>query len=268
MFIDTHCHLNFKAFKKDVEEVLTRAQEADVTKIIIPGAKLDSSKKAVEIAQTHASCFAAIGIHPHHANEWTEETKASKKNMLRELARLPQVVAVGEIGLDYYHYKNSPEITEEDKKLQKELFLDQCEIASKQNLPLIFHCRNAHADFISLITSLMHKSQQAVTGVLHCFDGEKEHLLRILEMGFYIGFDGNITYEENSGLRELIRLTPLSKLLLETDAPFLTPLPYRGSRNEPMYLTYTARTVASLHKKTVEEIGEITSENALRLFHI
>lgn len=268
MFIDTHCHLNFKAFKKDLEDVLTRAQEADVPKIIIPGAKLDSSQKAVEIARMHKNCFAAVGIHPHHANEWTEETKENKRSELMQLVKLPNVVAVGEIGLDYFHYKNYPQVTEENKKLQKELFLAQLQIALAHNLPLLLHCRNAHEDLISLLTSYIKSSNQSFPGVFHCFDGEMSHLSQVLELGFYIGFDGNVTYEENNRLRELASFVPLDRLLLETDAPFLTPLPHRGTRNEPAYLTYTARTVASLHSKTVEEIGEITSANALHLFHI
>ncbi len=264
MFIDTHAHLNFKAFNKDLDEVINRAKNAGIGKIIIPGAKIDSSKKAIEIAQKYDSCFAAIGIHPHHVNEYTSliysnEVKTIKDN-LESFAREEKVVAMGEIGLDYHEYKGYPLITSENKKQQQELLLTQIEIAQENNLPIIFHCRDAYDDQLDIIKDLK------ITGVFHCFGGEKKHLQKVLDLGFYIGFDGNITYLENKNLQGLVKYTPIDRILLETDSPYLTPLPYRGQRNEPIYLTYIASFVAQIHKISKEKVAEITTQNALKIF--
>ncbi len=268
MLIDTHCHLNFKAFKKDLPEVIDRATKADIAKIIIPGAKPDSSQKAVEIAQKYDSCFAAVGIHPHHTNEFVELGAKKVKGELQILGKNKKVVAIGEIGLDYYQYKDYPPITEDDKNLQKELLMLQMGIAQKAHLPIIFHCRNAHDDQLELINHYLKSTGRKITGVFHCFGGEQKHLEEVLKLGFYIGFDGNITYPENQTLKALVKSTPLERLLLETDSPFLTPQPFRGSRNEPAYITYIAKEVAEIHQINIGEVLEITSHNALNLFKI
>ncbi|MBI4990516.1 TatD family hydrolase [Candidatus Gottesmanbacteria bacterium] len=267
MFIDTHAHLNFKAFKKDLDEVLNRAKESGVTKIIIPGAKVDSSEKAIEIAQRYDSCFAAIGIHPHHVDEFKQSGRLIIEQKLKEMLKQVQhdkIVAIGEIGLDYHEYNGYPPLLQENKEQQKELLLLQLDLAQKENLPIIFHCRNAFDDLLEIIRQY----GKSVEGVFHCFDGEKKHLEEVLKLGFYIGFDGNITYPENQTLKSLVKLTPLERLFLETDSPFLTPQPFRGSRNEPAYITYIAKEVAEIHQRSVEEIVEMTSRNALNLFKI
>lgn len=271
MIIDTHCHLNFKAFDKDLNEVIHRAQEAGVAKIIIPGAKIDSSRKAVEIAQKYSSCFAAVGIHPHHINEFIQLGKSITEEKLKEILHSTQknkIVAVGEVGLDYHEYKGYPPITDEIKTDQKKLLLLQIEIALEYNLPVIFHCRDAHDDQMDLLKNLSRSSGKRLAGVFHCFAGEKKHLEKVLDMGFYVGFDGNITYNTNEKLRGLIINTPLDKLLLETDSPYLAPDILRGQRNEPTNLQYLAQFVAGIKRITLANLSTITSRNARRLFKI
>lgn len=260
MFIDTHAHLNFKAFNKDLEEIIDRAKKSGIGKIIIPGAKIDSSKKAVEISHNYESCFAAVGIHPHHTDEFVKLGKSEVEEVLKEFIAQKKVVAMGEIGLDYHEYKGYPLITSENKKQQQELLLTQIEIAQEYNLPIIFHCRDAYDDQLDIIKDLK------INGVFHCFGGEKKHLQKVFDLGFYIGFDGNITYIENKDLQDLVKYAPIDRILLETDSPYLTPLPYRGQRNEPIYLTYIASFVAQIHKISKEKVAEITTQNALKLF--
>ncbi len=259
MYIDTHCHLNFKAFEKDLKEVIDKAQKAGIGKIIIPGAKIESSEKALEIARHFPTCYAAVGIHPHHA-------KSTKLNILThrltQLINDPKVVAIGEIGLDYHQYKDHPLISENEKKLQKELFILQLHLAKRKNLPVIIHCREAFDDIIEIV------STRKLTGVFHCFSGKKEHLEKILKLGFYVGFDGNITYPENENLRNLAQLTPLNRILSETDSPYLAPLPYRGQRNTPANLSYVIQTLVKIHKQSAKKIEEITYYNAINLFHL
>lgn len=264
MLIDTHAHLNFKAFKKDLDEVISRAKEVDIGKIIIPGAKINSSAKAVEIAQKYDSCFAAVGIHPHHLEEFIHAGKVHIRNELKKLIKNKKVVAIGEIGLDYHKHKDYPPVSEENKNRQKELLVLQINEAQKANLPVIFHCRDAYHDQLELINNY----RSRMTGVFHCFGGEKKHLEEILSLGFYVGFDGNITYPENKMLQDLVKFTPLDRLLLETDAPFLTPLPFRGQRNEPAYLTHTASFVSRLRKISLQKLTRITTDNALKLFRL
>ncbi len=271
MFIDTHAHLNFKAFNKDLEEVVNRAKEAGVEKIIIPGAKIDSSQMAVEIARKYDECFAAVGIHPHHVADSVQLGKSTVEKKLREILKKVQddkIVAIGEIGLDYHEYKGYPPINDEVKSQQKELLILQINIAQEYNLPIIFHCRDAHDDQLELIDNHIKSTDKQITGVFHCFGGGKEHLEKVLSLDFYIGFDGNITYPENKNLHGLVRFTPIDRLLLETDSPYLTPLPYRGQRNEPAYLTHTASFVTQIHKITLEKVAEITTINALKLFRL
>lgn len=260
MFIDTHAHLNFKAFKKDLEEVIDRAKKSGIEKIIIPGAKIYSSEKAVEISQNYESCFAAVGIHPHHTDEFVKLGKSAVEEELKKLIAKRGVVAVGEIGLDYHEYKGYPLITSENKKQQKELLQIQIKIAQEYNLPIIFHCRDAYDDQLDII------KDQKLTGVFHCFGGEKKHLQKVFDMGFYVGFDGNITYTDNKNLQDLVKFAPIDRILLETDSPFLTPLPLRGQRNEPVNLTHTASFVTKIHQISLSKVAEITTQNALKLF--
>lgn len=266
MLIDSHCHLNFKAFDKDLTDVVKRAKDAGIGKIIIPGAKLSSSEKAVKISRDYHECFAAIGIHPHHVNEYNKFGEKTVREKLNRLAGSTETVAIGEIGMDYFHYRDYPEIPPEDKKLQRELFILQLEIAVNSNLPVIIHCRQAQNDLLDILTSFIRNTKKSLSGVFHCFEGTNSFLSKVLTMGYFVGFDGNVTYEENIRLRDNIAFTPLDRLLLETDSPFLAPNPYRRTRNEPAHIVHTAKTVAQIKKIDINEVSKITSENAVSLF--
>lgn len=264
MYVDTHCHLNFKAFDETLEEVLKRANDSEVKTMIIPGAKPDSSQRAVEIAKTRNGCFAAVGIHPHHVDEYQTLGKKETETKLTDLARQKKVVAIGEIGIDYHVYKGYPPINEKNKMLQKELFLLQMDIARNLNLPVIIHCRDAQEDLRNILT----KYALPLSGVFHCFDGDDTHLRWVLDHGFYVGFDGNITYPDNERLRALVKKTPLDRLLLETDSPYLTPRPHRGKPNEPSFLPLIASCVSETKQISIDEVIRQTAINARLLFDL
>jgi TatD DNase family protein len=263
--IDAHCHLNFHSFEKDYDEVIKSAFKAGVTKIINVGTQIDSSEKAVELAQKYDNLYAAVGIHPHH----TDKLEKNWLEKLENLAKKPKVVAIGEIGIDYFSYKSNDIV---DPKLQKELFAKQIELAYKLKLPLQIHNRQAAKDILDILSN--YKSYLLnPPGIFHCFAGSREFLKSALDMGFYIGFDGNITYNgfapgEDTDLKELARYTPTDRIILETDSPFLTPIPKRGSRNVPEYVIITAEFLAELKDTTFEEIEAKTTENAIKLFKL
>lgn len=266
--VDTHCHLNFQAFEKDISEVIMQAYEVGVTKIIIPGANLESSKKGAEIANCYDGCFAAVGIHPHHAGEYDRD-KSAHLSTLTQLAQQKKVVAIGETGLDYYQYKDYPPILDETKKIQRELFLMQIKIAREFDLPLIIHCREAWEDVTRIVnnysSSEVEKNNQ-LRGVFHCYSGGKKWLSKILNMGFFLGIDGNVTYD--TGLQTVVKEIPLDKLLLETDSPYLTPLPFRGERNEPKNIKLVAEKIAELKNISFKELEEKIEKNTESLFGI
>lgn len=275
--VDVHCHLNFHSFEKDYDEVIKKAFKAGVTKIINVGTKLDSSEKAVELAQKYENLYAIVGVHPHHAdkplfgchpelvsgppNGWLEE--------LEKIARKPKVVGIGEIGMDYFSYKSNAIV---DPKLQREVFIQQIELAHKLKLPLQIHNRQAGKDIIDIL--LNHKSYLPnPPGMFHCFAGSIEILKQALNLGFYIGFDGNITYSglapgEDTDLKDLVKYTPLDRIAVETDSPFLTPEPKRGSRNMPEYVIITAKFIASTKGLSFEEIEAKTTANAIKVFSL
>lgn len=259
MFVDTHCHLNFKAFKKDLNEVISRAKAAGVKKIIVPGAKIKSSKRATKITSEYEGVYAAVGVHPHHANEEFDLAE------LKKLAEDKNTVAIGEIGLDRHQYKDYPPTSQEEQKRQVNIFLQQLKIAKDLYLPVIIHCREAQNLLLTVLSDFMNKNGK-LKGVFHCFEGDEDYLMKVIDLGFYIGFDGNMTYQENKKSAQIIKKVPLDRLLLETDAPFLTPLPYRGSRNEPGHLVKTAEFIASLLKIRISKLAKITTSNAEGLF--
>jgi TatD DNase family protein len=267
MLIDTHCHLNFKAFYKDLDLVIKRAKNVGVDKIIIPGAKLNSSQRAIEIANTYNNCFASVGIHPHHVDEFYNIGKVETINSMKKMIFNKRTVAVGEIGLDYHDYKNYPKITTGIKNIQKELFLSQINLALEFKLPVIIHGRDSYEDVIDIVSDIM-KNGMKLRGVFHCFSGNEKQLETILTLGFYIGFDGNITYPENEYLKKAVNLTPLENLLIESDSPYLTPIPYRHSRNEPSYIINTVKTISKIKNVYLEKINFHTTQNAVNLFHI
>jgi TatD DNase family protein len=266
--IDVHCHLNFHAFEKDRDEAIKRAREKGVGNIINVGTKIDSSEKAVELAKTHDDFYAIVGVHPHHADKidlgenWVEE--------LENLAKQPKVVAIGEIGLDYFSYKSNGIV---EPKLQKELFEAQIDLAHHVGLPLQIHGRHAGKDILEILTHHKNIIQTDHPGMFHCFAGDMEILNKALDLGFYIGFDGNVTYPglapgENTSLSDLAKATPLDRILTETDSPFLSPIPFRGGRNEPAHVIIVGEFLARLKGISFEEFDKISTQNAKRLFKI
>jgi len=263
--IDTHCHLNFHAFKDDVENVIKETQTAGVTTIINTGTKLDSSQSAVDLAKQYDNLYAIVGIHPHHAdkleNGW-EET-------LKHIAKQEKVVAIGEIGLDYFSYRSNGIA---DPKVQKKVFEAQVQLAHELKLPLQIHNRLAGKDILEILHH--HRNLlQTIPGMFHCFAGSIEILKEILDLGFYVGFDGNLTYpglapEETTMLSELAKATPPDRIVTETDSPYLTPIPHRGERNTPAYISLIVEEIARIKNIPVEEIAEQTTENAKRLFSL
>ncbi len=264
--IDVHCHLNFKAFDLDREQVIKEAFEAGVNKIINVGADLITSKKALELTKAYKNLYATVGIHPHHADKL-------EKNWESELEKLAssegRVVAIGECGMDFYHYQSNG-IT--DKKLQEELFIKQIELSSKLKLPLIIHNRQAGKEIIDVLDS--HKSNLlSPPGMFHCMSGDIELLKAALDLGFYIGFDGNITYKgiakgETVSLTDLVKETPIDRILTETDSPYLTPEPFRGEKNKPNYVIITGKKIAEIKGVSFEKVIEETTENANFLFKL
>ncbi len=281
--VDVHCHLNFNVFKDDYGEVIQRALEAGVTKIINVGTKIDSSQKAVELAEKYDSpagkLYAIVGIHPHHADKIMDSgqarmTKSDKWiKQLEQLARHPKVVGIGECGMDYYRYQSNDIV---DPKLQREVFIKQIELAHQLKKPLQIHNRHAGKDIIDIL--LNHKSYllnrpTGGPGMFHCMSGDLAFLKKALGLGFYVGFDGNITYKglapgENTDLKDLVRATPLDRIVLETDSPYLPPVPFRGQRNEPKNVIIVGKIIAELKKLTFEEVSQQTTKNAVSLFKL
>lgn len=245
MWIDTHAHVNFKAFESDWKEVVERAVAAGVEKMIVVGADLASSRKAIELAESHPALFAAIGIHPHHARS----IKSVKS--IKELAGQPRVVAIGEIGLDYHVYKNSKYgIQDIDKELQRQLFEAQLQVAQEVDKPVIIHSREAGEEVLEIA--------RGSRGVFHCFGGSKKYLKKILAAGFYVGFTGQITYVPDRA--SVAREVPLDRLLIETDCPYMPPF-REERRSEP-------RDVIIIGQFLGEGVAQATTANTGRLFGI
>ena len=302
--IDVHCHLQFKAFENDYDAVIKDAFAAGITGIINTGTQLSSSRKAVKFAEQYKNLYAIIGVHPHHADKIQTNPDVVEKSenptviasdrrergnpkkqkiasshaplnddknfWLEELEKLtknPKVLAIGEIGLDYFSYKSNGIV---DPKLQKEIFIQQIELAHKIGLPLQIHNRLAGEDVIEILKHHKHLLKTN-PGMFHCFAGTKDVLKDALDMGFCIGFDGNSTYKglapgETVELSELAKLTPLDRIVIETDAPYLTPVPHRGKRNEPQYAILTAYLIASRKGIPYEELVEQTDKNVYTMF--
>ena len=261
--IDAHCHLQFHSFEQDYEEVIKNAKAAGISAIINAGTQVSSSQKGVEFAEKYPELYAVIAVHPHHADK-VEPTWLAD---LEKLTKHEKVVGIGECGLDYYSYKSNGIV---DPKLQKEIFEAQIELASRTKLPLQIHNRHAGHDVIEILRH--HKNLlKDVPGMFHCFAGDKDILASALDLGFYIGFDGNITYDglapgETVTLSELATHTPIERIVIETDSPYLTPHPHRGKRNEPKYAIITAEFIARLKHIPLEKVVEQTDENVYTIF--
>ena len=254
MLIDSHAHLEMPEFKKDLEAVIQRAKGSGVEYIFTVGTEKKDWKRAVEIADSHPSIYAILGVHPHNAKEIDDQTYPT----LRGLCRNGKVRAYGEIGLDFFR-NLSP------RDIQLKRFREQIGLAKELDLPIVIHDREAHRETLEILKS--EKAEES-GGIIHCFSGDYEMAKACLDMGFYISIPGSITFKKAEGSRKIVERIPLESLLVETDAPFLTPEPFRGKRNEPSYVRYTAQKVAEIKKVSLEKVAEITTENALRVYRL
>ena len=254
MLIDTHCHLDFKDFNDDRAAVLKRSRDSGIGVIINVASSMEGTARSIQIAGENDFIYASLGIHPHEA----DSVSGNDIKLFAEFLDKPKVVAIGEIGLDYYKNISS-------KENQKKLFIKLLEIAKDTNLPLIIHNRDAYIDTIDILKNITGSS---VNGVMHCFSGDEKFLKICLDMGFFISFTCNITYKNADSLRKIVKLVPMDRLLLETDAPFLAPQDFRGKRNEPMHVKYVAEEVAKIKGISFEEAARITTENAIKLFRL
>ncbi len=268
MLTDTHCHLDYNKFDPDREAVIARANDSGLIRILVPGLHHRSSKAALRLAESNPSVYAAVGFHPTDLEEFTEQTF----DEVKKLASHPKVVAVGEIGIDYYWVK------ENDKRaFQRDVLKQQLQFAKEINKPVIIHMREendawfgeASQDLLEILSGWQNSLQGALAekpGVLHSFNGNLETAQKALAMNFYIGVTGPVTYKNAEEKRSIIKQLPITKLLIETDAPFLSPVPFRGKRNEPAYVGHIADKIAEIHLKSPAEIASITTANAARLF--
>jgi len=263
MFCDTHCHIDFEEYDADRAEVLERAKQANLCFLINPGIDLASSKAALSLSLEYPGfIFAAVGIHPNYISSMATEDL----ERLWDLAHTQALVAIGEIGLDYYREYSEP-------AQQREAFLAQLDLAARCELPVIIHNREASRDLVLILNDWQHglpagSRLKRFPGVLHAYSGSLDEALELAELNFAFGLGGPVTYHNGAERRAVAAGLPLQKILLETDAPFLTPHPHRGKRNEPAYIPLVAAEIARLHERTPEEVGEITTQNAIRLFSL
>jgi TatD DNase family protein len=258
LLADTHCHLTLRHFDADREKVIQSAESSHVAWVVVPGIDMDSSREAVALAEQHAIVHAAVGFHPHKAKHW----HASMPLEMETLARDSKIVAVGEIGLDYYR-DLSP------REDQRRAMREQLDFAYELGLPVIIHNREATADLMEILLSWADRfppDQRDHLGVLHAFSADMETAQKAIDSGFYIGIAGPITYKNAHQLRQLAAQLPLNRLLIETDAPYLTPQPFRGKRNEPAYVAHVAEKLASVMREDMHTIRMKTSRNAANLF--
>jgi TatD DNase family protein len=254
MFIDTHAHLFYPNFEEDLDQVIQNAKEAKVNYILVPATDLKTAQKVIELTEKYEMVYGAVGIHPHDSKDW--DTSFIQKIEL--LAKHKKIVAVGEIGLDYY-YDFSP------KEKQIEAFKSQIELALKLDLPVIIHNRESDDDMMSIIRSYCGSGLKAQ---FHCFNSSLENAMELINMNYMISFTGNITFKKADALRNIVKHIPPAQLLLETDSPFMTPVPYRGKRNEPSYIKFIAEQIAELHNLRIEDVARITSFNAFKTYGI
>ncbi len=257
MIIDTHCHLNDKRFRSDLEDVIKRAKKAGVGAMIIPGADPVELPRAVEIAQEHENIYFAVGVHPY-------DIESFDSNLLKKYINHPKCVAVGECGLDYYRLPKDKNEKEAQKEAQKKIFKIQIDLAKEYKKPLIVHIREASKDSLDI---LKEQNAKEVGGVLHCYNAS-EILLELSDDGFYFGIGGVITFKNARKLVEVLPKIPKDKILFETDAPYLAPHPHRGERNEPAYTTYIAEKTAQIVKTDNETLKNIVLENTKKLFQV
>ena len=253
-FIDSHVHLDFPEYADELDAVIERARTAGVRKMLTVGTTLDGSVSSLEIAKRYPFIYSTAGVHPHEAASVDENTLSR----IRQLTEHEKVVAIGEVGLDY-HYEHSP------RDIQKKVFCDFIAMAKDCKLPLIIHTREAEADTMDILTA--QKAGDAI-GVIHCFSGSLEMAKRCVDLGFYISIPGIVTFNKATNVHDVVRNIPIDRMLIETDSPFLAPVPYRGKRNEPSYVVKVAEKVAELKELSVEDVARITTLNTEKLFSI
>lgn len=265
---DTHCHLDYNKFDPDRAEVIQRAKDAGLIRLLIPGLHHKSSKEAVKLAEENPNVYAAVGFHPTDLDEFSPKTF----EQVKDLAKHPKVVAVGEIGIDYYWVKEA-----EQRAFQRETLKQQLQFAAEIGKPVVIHMREendewfgqASVDLLDILSEWQNGLQGLLRekpGVLHSFNGTLETAQKALALNFYIGVTGPVTYKNADKKREIVRQIPLDRLLIETDSPFLTPVPFRGKRNEPAFVCHIADKIAEIHSKSPAEIATLTTANAERLF--
>jgi len=279
MFIDTHAHVNFNFFKNDADRVIQNALNEN-TWIVNIGADYKTSKRALEYANKYEKgVFAAVGLHPMHlasmraqGDDYDFTTRGEEFNydIYEKLAKFEKAVAIGEIGLDYYHLENLEDINKQKEK-QKQAFKDQLMLARRLDLPAVIHCRQAHDDLIEILKNFRKENIELIPknrpwGVMHCFSGDEDLAWKYFSLGMLISFTGLITFSRQWD--DLIRKLPYDKFMIETDCPFMTPEPHRGKRNEPVLVKYVARRIAEIKKLSLEKVAQITTENARIFFKI
>lgn len=255
MFVDTHAHLTDEQFKDDWQQVIKKARECNVDKIITSGFDYNSSVEAVNFSNKNENVFASIGVYPENIYEYNDDIE----NGLKELAKNKKVVAIGEIGLQY-----TDDMPLKEKQI--EVFIKQLTLAYSLKKPIIIHCRDAYGDMIEILKK--NKNLLTYGGTFHCYSGSYEIAKEILKLGFYISVGGVSTFKNAKNVQEMVAKIPLNRILLETDCPYLAPTPYRGKRNAPFYIPTIAENLAKIKNVSVEEIAEVTTENVRRLFGI
>jgi TatD DNase family protein len=254
MLIDTHAHLDMPEFDRDRNEVVKRAQEGGVEYIVTVGIDEASCRSAITLAEEFAFVYAIVGIHPHNA----KDVDAASYDLLRSYARHAKVRALGEMGLDFFR-NHSP------REVQLSRFREQVALAREVHLPVVIHDRDAHRETLEI---LQEEKAAEVGGVIHCFSGDYAMASKCMDMGFYISIPGTVTFPKAQTLQEVVRCIPLERVLIETDCPFLAPVPFRGKRNEPAYVQYVARAIADIKKLSFEKVAEVTSQNACSVLSI
>jgi TatD DNase family protein len=252
MLIDSHAHLDMEQFDSDRDEVIQRALSADVGQVVTVGIDVSSSLKAISMADSYPAVFAAVGIHPHNA----DVVDRQDLKRIESISAERKVVAIGEIGLDFYRNISS-------RNNQRKRFKQQLDIAMRCNLPVVVHAREAHLEVLEILSSF---DKEGSRGVIHCFSGDIDLAEAFIEMGYFISIPGTVTFTNASIMHEVVAGIPLETMLLETDSPFLSPIPYRGRRNEPSRVVHTAQKVADIRGITLEEVATRTSENSRQLF--
>lgn len=251
--VDTHSHIDGEDFDADREEMLSRAKQAGVVAVITFGDTMEASARVVSLAASHENVFAGVGVHPENAFPFTQ----ADEDRLAAWTKEENIVAIGEIGLDYYWEKD-----EEKRKLQRKMFVRQLALARDLNLPVCIHDREAHGDLMTILKTEGRKNR----GVIHCFSGSWEMAKELLKLGWYIGVDGPLTYKNAAKLPEIVQNMPADRLLVETDCPYLSPLPYRGKRNEPAYVRITAECAAEIRGESLADFAKQTTKNACEIY--